>query len=116
MVAKAEVYMCQYCACLYLEEKDAVDCEKVHAIPEHLRVVDVREWEVDYSGDQRFPNKMLVEDTKYSGVLAEYHRVQVNSMEDFYERGPWDELGEWGSKQVNHKIGDAQPDDEDGTE
>jgi hypothetical protein len=33
MVAKAEVYMCQYCSCLYLEEKDAIACETVHALP-----------------------------------------------------------------------------------
>ena len=109
MVAKAEVYMCQYCQCLYLEEKDAIDCEKVHAIPEQLEIVDVRGWEIDYNGDQRFPNKMLIQDKTYSGVLAEYHRYQVSSMEDFYEREPWNELGEWGSKQQNHKIGDTQP-------
>ncbi len=109
MVAKAQVYMCQYCQCLYLEEKDAIDCEKVHALPEQLRVVDVRNWEADYTGDQRFPKRMLVEDEKYSGVLAEYHRIKVSSMEDFYEDPPWNELGEWGTKQVNHKIGDIDP-------
>jgi hypothetical protein len=113
MVAKAEVYMCQYCSSLYLEEKDAIDCENVHALPGNLEIVDVRNWEVDYNGDKRFPKKMLIQDNKYSGVLAEYQRVQVSSIEDFYEREPWNELGEWGTKQINHQIGDIEMGDEE---
>jgi len=106
MVAKAQVYMCQYCNSLYLEEKDAIACEEVHAIDEHLNICDVREWDIDQYGDKRYPKKILLSDNRMSGSCAEYHLIRVSSVEDFYENPPWNELGEWGTKQQNKNIGD----------
>lgn len=108
MVAKAEVYMCQYCSSIYLEEKDAIECEQSHAAPDLLKVIDCRKWTIDQYGDSRFPSKILIEEEGMSGRVAEYHLQNVGSIEDFYEREPWNELGEWGSKQVNDQIGDIE--------
>lgn len=108
MVAKAEVFMCQYCGSLYLEEKNATDCEEIHASYENLEIADSRIYSDKYddNGDhsQRFPKKILLSDKRWSGVLAEYTRTDVASMESFYETEPWNEPGEWGTKRVNHRL------------
>jgi hypothetical protein len=104
MVAKAEVYMCQYCQSIYLEEQDAIDCEAMHTLPEQFVVIDACNWsEID--DNKRFPNKIIIEDKDYSGVAAEYYLFQTGSIEDFYEREPWNKLGEYGTDRVNHKLG-----------
>jgi len=118
MVAKAEVFMCQYCGSFYLEEKDATDCEEIHASYENLEVADSRVYNDkydDYGGDngKRFPEKILISDKRYSGVLAEYTRGSIASMESFYEYEPWNEPGEWGTKRVNHRV--SGPPEDDGT-
>lgn len=116
MVAKAQVFMCQYCGSLYLEETDATQCEAIHASYENLEVQDSRGYDDKYDeyGDddkKRFPEKILIGDKRYSGVLAEYRRGAVTSTESFYEHEPWNEPGEWGTKRVNHRI--SGPDEEE---
>lgn len=85
MPVKTEVYLCIYCATPYNEEKEAIQCELSHSAPEQLEVSDAR----GFDEHSRFPQKILIADTSYSGVLAEYEKIQESSMEDFYERRPW---------------------------
>jgi len=93
MVAKAQVFMCQWCQSLFLEEQDAKDCEEIHASYDNLEVADSRRFDDIHNeyGEQRFPKHILLSDKRYSGVLAEYHRGSVASMENFYEHEPWSE-------------------------
>lgn len=104
MVAKTEVYMCQYCHSIYLKEKDAIDCENMHTLPENLEIIDARNWDQDSGDNKKFPKRILVQNKKHSGNLCEYQLVEINSMEEFYEKEPWNELGEWGTKIINQEI------------
>jgi hypothetical protein len=80
-VKEIKAYKCEICHAVFTKKEKAIDCEKNHANIKNLKVVDTN-FSLNDSED-RFPEKILIEDKSYSGTLAEYKLNYIASVEDF---------------------------------
>jgi len=85
MALEIKCWQCDICKTTFLKYESALECEKLHAAEDNLEIAEIGLYEEGV----RFPNKILIGDKSYSGVLAEYRLSFQSSVEDFYEKKEW---------------------------
>lgn len=81
---KVEMYECELCGSLMETEERANKCEEAHRTIDTIEICDAQ-WNHKEVSNYGYPNRILVEIPKYSGVLAEYVFVEEGPCENFYQ-------------------------------
>jgi len=90
MPKQVQYWECSFCGTLYKKENEAQTCEDMHARFDNLEIENA----TSFWKDSRFPEKIVVGIKNYSGVAAEYKLITHGSVEDIYERHPWNSEGD----------------------
>lgn len=96
MATKKSFWVCSKCGALHDEEREAKECEQIHAFEEKMEVIEVSQC----SHNWRYPDRILVSDG--SGDAAEYEIRGEHSYEEFYQSKDW--YFEWNGYRKKEKM------------